>query len=114
MEKAERTKNFKLVGAILDKIWERIDDGCYTVEAIKKCSECGKDIFGLDDDEIRLYMQQLVGAGKAEWRKQGGKTDVARGEATTLCVPAGMPAGSDFDTGYRPRVEYGEQDNEHF
>lgn len=113
VEKSERAKNFKLVHAVLEKIWERIQDGCYTPESIMKCSECGKDIFGLDADEIKLYMQQLVGSGKAEWRKQGGKKEDQRGSMPELCVPAGTPAGSDFNAGYRPRVEYGEEED-HF
>ena|ERR1051326_703160 len=111
IEKSQRAKNFRLVNAVLDKIWERIQDGCYTAEAIMKCSECGKDIFGLDTEEIQLYMQQLVGSGKAEWRKQGGKKDDQRGDMPKLCVPAGMPAGSDFVAGYRPKVEYGDEED---
>jgi hypothetical protein len=115
VEKAERSKNFKLVHTVLEKIWERIQDGCFTVDAIQKCSECGKNIFDLEMEEINLYMQQLVGSGRAEWRKQGGKKDTQRGDMPDLCVPAGMPAGSDFNPGYRPKVEYGnESEEEHF
>lgn len=113
IEKVERSKNFKLVHAVLEKIWERIQDGCYTPESIMKCSECGKDIFGLEQEEIKLYMQQLVGSGKAEWRDQGGKKDDQRGSMPKLCVPVGTPAGSDFNASYRPRVEYGEEED-HF
>lgn len=112
VERSERAKNFKLVHAVLEKIWERMQDGCWTAEALMKCSECGKDIFGFDIQEIRLYQQQLVGMGRAEWREQGGKKDDQRGDMPTLCVPVGTPAGSDYSTGYRPRVEYG--DEEHF
>lgn len=113
VEKAERTKNFKLTSTILEKVWERIEDGCYTAEAIAKCGECGNNIFTLELEEIKLYMQQLVGAGRAEWRKQGGKKDDQRGDMPTLCVPVGTPAGSDYSAGYRPRVEYGDGE-EHF
>lgn len=111
VERSERSKNFKLVHAVLEKIWERIQDGCYTPESIMKCTECGKDIFGLEQEEIKLYMQQLVGSGKAEWRDQGGKKDDQRGSMPKLCVPVGTPAGSDFNAGYRPHVEYGEEED---
>lgn len=113
VEKAERQKNFKLVNSILEKLWERMQDGCWTAEALGKCSECGNSMFGLDVDEIRLYQQQLVGMGRAEWRKQGGRKDGQKGEMVMLCVPVGTPAGSDMSSGYRPRVEYGD-DEEHF
>jgi hypothetical protein len=114
IEKSERSKNFKLVNTILERIWERIEDGCYTAEKIMKCSECGSDIFHLDGDEIKLYMQQLVGSGRAEWRKQGGKKEEQRGDMVMLCVPAGLPAGNEFTMGgYRPVVEY-DDDEEHF
>ena len=113
VEKEERSKNFRLVNATLEKIWERIQDGCYTAETIMKCGECGKDIFGLDAEEIKLYMQQLVGSERAEWRKQGGKKDEQRGGPVMLCVPAGMPDGTAY-IGYRPTVEYGEDSEEHF
>lgn len=115
VEREERNQRFQLVKTVMDRIWERIQDGCYTPEAIMKCSECGSNIFGLEQKEIELYMQQLVGSGKCEWRDQGGKTDVARGESTQLCVPKDLPVGSDFSMpGYRPHVEYGEDDEEHF
>lgn len=114
VERAERVKNFKLTSTILEKVWDRIEDGCYTAEAIAKCGECGNNIFNLELEEIKLYMQQLVGAGKAEWRDQGGKKDDQRGSMPKLCVPVGTPAGSDFNAGYRPRVEYGEEEEDHF
>lgn len=114
VEKSERAKNFKLVNAILEKIWDRIQDGCYTVETIMKCPECGNNFFDLDPEEIKLYMQQLVGSGKAEWRKQGGRKEDQPGGMPDLCVPAGMVAGSDYH-GYRPKVEYGDEGKEeHF
>lgn len=113
IEKDKRGKDFKLTGTILDKVWERIQDGCYTADAILKCGECGKNIFDLDAEQIKLYMQQLVGAGKAEWRKQGGRKDDQRGDMVDLCVPVGTPFGSAFESGYRPKVEYGEEED-HF
>ena len=64
IRKAEQKRNFKLVEAVLEKVWERIQDGCYTAEAILKCGECGKDIFDLDVEQIKLYMQQLVEGDK--------------------------------------------------
>lgn len=109
IETSERVKKFSLVNAILEKVWDRIEDGCYTAEAILKCSECNNNIFGLEQEEIQLYMQQLVGSGRAEWRNQGGKTDVASGSPTKLCVPKGMPAGSDLDLG---RKRNGDDDGE--
>jgi hypothetical protein len=114
IERETKGKDFRLTGSMLEKIWERVQDGCYTIEAIMKCSECGKDIFGLDAEEVKLYLQQLMGAGRVDCRKQGGKKDTQRGDMVDLYVPSGTPAGSDFNTGYRPRVEYGEQDDEHF
>lgn len=113
VEKAERQKNFKLVNSILEKLWERMQDGCWTAEALGKCSECGNSMFGLDVEEIKLYQQQLVDMGRAEWRKQGGRKDGQKGEMVMLCVPVGTPAGSDMSSGYCPRVEWGE-DEEHF
>lgn len=111
VEKSERKKKFKLVDSVLEKIMGRIEDGCYTAESIAKCSECGNNIFGLELEEIQIYMQQLVGNERAEWRKQGGKTEVGRGEATTLCVPKDMPAGSDYQA-YHPHIEYGDERDE--
>jgi hypothetical protein len=111
IEKQKRESDFKLTGSILEKVWERVQDGCYTAEAILKCGECGKNVFDLDAEQIKLYMQQLVGSGKAEWRKQGGKKDDQRGSMLDLCVPAGTPAGSDYTAGYRPRVEYGDEED---
>jgi len=108
IEQAERLEKFHLVNAVLEKIWERIQDGCYTTESIMTCSECRKDIFGLDIEEIRLYLQQLVGSGKAEWRPQGGETDVARGSPTMLCVPVGTPGGNNY-IGYRPKIDYSDE-----
>jgi len=64
IRKAEQKRNFKLVEAVLEKVWERIQDGCYTADAILKCGECGKNIFDLDADQIKLYMQQLVEGDK--------------------------------------------------
>lgn len=113
IEKSDRAKNFRLVSAILEKVWERIQDGCYTLESITKCSECKGNIFDVADAEVHLYMQQLVGAGRAEWRKQGGRKEDQPGGMPDLCVPAGMPAGSDYQ-GYRPKVEYGDDEEEHF
>jgi hypothetical protein len=113
-EKLKRQKGFRLVDSILERIWDRINDGCYTPEAILKCGECGKNVFDLDAEQIKLYMQQLVDSGKAEWRKQGGKTDVGRGEASSICVPVGTPWGSAYSP-YRPHVEYaGDGEDEHF
>lgn len=114
IDRAQRAKDFRLVNTTLDKIWERIENGCYTVEAIQKCNECGKNVFDLEAEEIKLYMQQLVGSGKAEWRKQGGRKEGQKGDMPDLCVPAGMPAGSDYEPGYRPKVEYGDEEEEHF
>ncbi|MBA3766775.1 MAG: hypothetical protein H0W99_07275 [Acidobacteria bacterium] len=106
-----KQKTFRLSDSTLDKVWDRIQDGCYTADAILKCGECGKNIFDLDADQIKLYMEQLVGSGKAEWRDQGGKTDVGRGGPTELCVPVDLPAGSNYRA-YRPTVEYGDDSEE--
>lgn len=113
IEKETKGKDFKLTGSMLEKIWDRIDDGCYTIDAIMKCSECGKDMFGLEPEEVKLYLQQLMGAGRVECRKQGGKKDNQRGDMVDLYVPVGTPHGSNFNAGYRPKVEYGDEE-EHF
>lgn len=94
--------------SLLDRIWERVEDGCYTPETIKECSECGRDIFNLSDSQIRDYLQRLVNDGRAEWRKQGGKKEATAGVSITLCVPADMPSG-EIEVGGRNRLAAGNQ-----
>lgn len=89
-----------------ERIFEKMEDGCYTPEAVAACGECGRWAFsGITIDDIRMQMEKFVAEGKAERRKQGGKTEVARGEATTLYVPAGTPSAETFTT-MRPRSIY--------
>lgn len=70
----------------LQRILERIEDGCYTPDSIANCSECGHRMFTLDDDQILRYMKILVRLHKAEWRDQG-RAPGAQGQATQICVP---------------------------
>jgi len=80
----------------LEAIWERIKDGCYTPDAIVKCSECGHRIFNLNTDQVNEYLQRLVDDGRAEWRRRGGKTYQQRGAMEILCVPRDLPSGEAF------------------
>lgn len=113
VDREQRLQKFRLVSDILDKVWKRIQNGCYTPDSIMKCGECNRPVFDIDAEEIKIYMQQLVDAGKAEWRPQGGETDVARGIPTMLCVPKDMPYGSNYSA-YRPVVDWGDDEEEYF
>lgn len=73
---------------LLDRVYERIDNGCYTPEAISKCDECGCQVFpSLTVAEIKAYVDALVKEGRVRWTPQGGKKDNQRGSATMLCMP---------------------------
>lgn len=96
--------NVANVANTLERIWGRVQDGCYTPETIAECSECGHDLFGMTADEIRVYLQTLVDDGRAEWRKQGGKKDNERGPRLLLCVPADMPSGEGFEAAQNKTV----------
>lgn len=93
LRRAIEQKKHKVNGSLLEKIYERIDDGCYTIEAIMTCLECGKNIFGLEVEEVKACVDKLVAAGKVEWRPQGGRKEDQPGEMPMICVPVGTPAG---------------------
>lgn len=109
-EKLNPTKGGRRVDrGLLDRIWERVEDGCYTPETINQCSECGRtDIFHLTNEQIQEYLQRLVDDGRAEWRKQGGKKDMGHGAPITLCVPADLPTGA-IDFSDRRRLAAGNE-----
>lgn len=86
----------------LERIWDRVEDGCYDAESVQVCSECGRKIFPhLTMENIRGYLQQLVDEGRAEWRRQRQQDDSLQGLETRICVPADMPSGSDLGKGRR-------------
>lgn len=91
-----------IIPAVLDRIWERIEDGCYTVESVMRCGECGGLAIERTKEDVEAHMQELVDRGLAEWREQGGETEEARGCATRLCVPKDVPDAGAF---YEPRAE---------
>lgn len=77
---------------ILERIWERVEDGCYTPEDVIKCLDCGHKVLdGITTEQVESYFHQLVDQGRAEWRKQGGRKDRQRGAMKMLCVPKGEP-----------------------
>jgi ParB/RepB/Spo0J family partition protein len=79
----------------LERIYNRIESGCYTPDAIRHCDECGSTMFPtLSNDDIHSYLERLVKEGRAEWRKQGGKKDDQRSSMVMLCVPVGTPTGA--------------------
>lgn len=93
----------------LERIYDRLEQGCYTPDAVRQCDECGSNIFpSLSNDEIREYLELLVAAGRAEWRKQGGKKDDQRGSMIMLCVPVGTPTGA-VDFTERNRLSRGNE-----
>lgn len=93
LRRAIEHKKHRVSGSLLDKIFERIDDGCYSVEAIMTCLECGKNMFGLEADDIKACVDKLVATGKVEWRPQGGRKEDQPGEMPMICVPKGTPIG---------------------
>ena len=93
LRRAIAQKKHRANGSLLEKIYERIDDGCYTVEAIMTCLECGKNMFGLEAEQIKACVDKLVAAGKVEWRPQGGRKEDQPGEMPMICVPVGTPIG---------------------
>lgn len=93
LRKAIEQKKHRVSGSLLDKIYERIDDGCYTIEAIMTCLECGKNMFGLEAEQIKACIDKLVAAGKVKWVPQGGRKDNQPGEMPMMCVPINNPVG---------------------
>lgn len=93
LRRAIEQKKKRVNGSLLDKIFDRIDDGCYTVEAIMSCLECGKNMFGLEAEEVKACVDKLVAAGKVEWRPQGGRKEDQPGGMPVICVPVGTPIG---------------------
>ena len=94
LRKAIEQKKRRVSGSLLEKIYDRIEDGCYTVEAIMTCLECGKNMFGLEADEIKACIDKLVTAGKVKWVPQGGRKDNQPGEMPMMCVPVDNPVGT--------------------
>lgn len=93
----------------LERIYSRIESGCYTPDAIRHCDECGSTILpSLSNDDIYAYLEVLVKDGRAEWRKQGGKKDDQRGSMNMLCVPIGTPTGA-VDFTERNRLSRGNE-----
>ena len=93
----------------LERIYNRVESGCYTPDAIRHCDECGSTLFpSLSNDDIRAYLERLVNEGRAEWRKEGGKKDDQRGSMTILCVPVGTPTGA-VDFTERDRLSRGNE-----
>lgn len=87
---------------MLDQIFEKIEEGCYTAEDIATCSECGGRRFPrLSVEQIEAAMDELVKSGRADWRKRGGRGDRQRGDIPDICVPSGTPFGSSLDLGGR-------------
>jgi ParB/RepB/Spo0J family partition protein len=85
----------KLDKSIMDRIYERIDNGCFTPETISKCDECGSNVFpSLSPADIKEYLNELVRQGRCRWTPQGGKKDNQRGQSTMLCMPAINEIGS--------------------
>jgi ParB/RepB/Spo0J family partition protein len=93
----------------LERIYNRLESGCYTPDAIRHCDECGSTILpSLSDDDISAYLERLVKEGRAEWRRQGGKKDDERGSMIMLCVPVGTPTGA-VDFTERNRLSRGNE-----
>lgn len=87
---ANGTDGPKLDRAVLDRIYERVDNGCYTPETISKCDECGCQVFPtLTLEEIKSHLDELVRQKRCRWTPQGGKKDNQRGSPTMLCIPVG-------------------------
>lgn len=87
-----RLKNPKppveIIPALLDRILERIENGCFTPESINKCDECGSQLFpSLTLEEISQHVDELVRRGRCTLTPQGGKKENQRGSMNTLCMP---------------------------
>lgn len=93
----------------LERIYNRVESGCYTPDAIRHCDECGTTLFpSLSNDDIRAYLERLVAEGRAEWRQQGGRKDNQPGAMVMLCVPVGTPTGA-VDFTERNRLSRGNE-----
>lgn len=90
--KQDRTR-----ATIKERIFERIEDGCYSVESIRRCSECGHAFLSLTAEEAQEYINTLVAEGRVEWRKQGGRKDDQKGDLPSICVPVDLPSGEGFE-----------------
>lgn len=90
---------------ISDRVRSLIRSGCYVREEITRRAK-------LEPHQTDRALSYLAERGEIEKRKQGGKTEVARGERTVLWMPVDAPVGSDFQMpGYRPIVEYGDEED---
>lgn len=99
----------------------QVNQGACTVE------EIGEEVY-LSPAEIKGFCVQLVGcpvptkeedpreAGTPyEWRAIGVNTEMAKGSRTYGIFRKDALSGNDFEMpGYRPKVEYGDEDEEHF
>lgn len=92
---------------VLMTIWERVQDGCYTPDTIKKCDACGHVVLNLNNHEIDAYLQALVEMGWAEWRSvQGSRQEGRRGDIPDICVPKDAPLGSSLPGLANPSQDY--------
>jgi ParB-like partition proteins len=83
----------EIVPALLDRVYERIENGYFLLEEIMTCGECGHSIFSLTEEEVKKHLDKLIDMGRIEIRKQGGRKEFQRGDVPDMYVPCDMPTG---------------------
>lgn len=94
--------------SLLDRVYERIENGYYLLEEIMTCGECGHAVFSLTEDELKSYLQKLIDMGRVEIRKQGGRKDFQKGDMPDMYVPSDTPL-VDVDFTDRRRLAAGNE-----
>lgn len=88
---------------------DQIDQGACTPEEIA-------EEVSLSIGEIKSFCALIIEKEPQlyEWRPIGVNTDMARGTRPQGIFRADAPSGNDFNCGHGSRVEYGDEDEEHF
>lgn len=86
-------KGVNTMPAMLDRIFERVENGYYLLNEITTCGECGHSVFNLTEEELKAHLQKLIDAGRIEIRKQGGRKEFQAGAVPDMYVPTDTPTG---------------------
>jgi hypothetical protein len=77
--------------SVTDRVLTAIEQGAFEFEQISN-EACVPPV------ELERVLARLIKRGLIVERRQGGKTDVARGRRTRLYMPASWPAGDEYES----------------
>ena len=102
--KAARYQHGRSLKSDYEAVRGQVDEGCATADDVMQ------EVF-LSEKEIKDLFALIMEKEPEtyEWRPVGVNTDMARGSRLLGIFRKDAPSGDDFNAGYRPRVEY---DNE--